>query len=155
MVSKALQTQRKFLKMVATHQEPAKVRHAHTFSYSMSVAGRVKGINCIVIHLLSHSPVHAAGTPPSSSALPQSRFCRFSNFHRKYGKKHGPPVQPLGLALSTRSVSFNGPLVISQEDLVFSNRGPSSEKLHNNNVMINQIRLFPTAVLYLLLKTPF
>lgn len=42
-------------------------------------------------------------------------------------RTHGPPVQPLGLALSSRSVSFNGPLGISQEDLAFSDQGPSSE----------------------------
>lgn len=46
MVSKALQTQRRFLNMVTTHQEPAQVRHSDTFSCSLSMARRVKGINC-------------------------------------------------------------------------------------------------------------
>lgn len=146
MVSKALQTQRTFLMMVTTHQEPAQVRHTDTFSCSLSMVWRVKGIHCSFSvpslswsHTLLHSvnftnfPVAKAATGiHACSSSSQSRSCRGGS-----NRLSLPCLSLFGYftavnLISTetwrkhRNVSFSGLLVISQRDKAFSGQGPPS-----------------------------
>lgn len=89
MVSKALQTQRSFLKMVTTHQEPAQVR-------CFCIDWRVKGIKCsfpviclafcnVMFHrvILTTLPVAkaATGIHACRSNFQPSSHCRASTRH--------------------------------------------------------------------------
>lgn len=84
MVSNALQTQRRFLKMVTTHQEPAQVRHAGIHSYFfLSRDWRLSGLNVAFLLFVSpesHTLFHWVIFPtlPVAKAETGIHACSFS-----------------------------------------------------------------------------